>query len=130
MGHPHGVLLTMLPWGGGLLEGEALRLQAGSPQPPLRAPPLPCRALPPPPAQQPDTVTMILTLSAHNLGTRNRSKWCHHSRLREWPHMAQSSLLAYIPSWILREARGPIGKVCLEEAQGPGSGKWLLSPAV
>lgn len=28
-------------------------------------------------------VTVILTLSAHNPGPRNRSKWCHHSRLCE-----------------------------------------------
>lgn len=30
---------------------------------------------------------------------------------------------------VLRGAGGPMGKVCLEGAQGPGSGKWLLPAA-
>ena len=92
---------------------------------PLTAPPaaLPQAARTPSSTTAIPRVTLILTLSARNLGPRNRSKWLRHSRLRELYTHGLLSFLTYIPSWNGREAGGPCGeRSSWQQAQGPESG--------
>lgn len=83
--------------------------------PPPPPPPAARRPRPSPSTVASPRVTAILTLSAHNLGPRNRSKWFHHSRLREFRSHGPSSL-TYFPSQPGRKVLPPRG------AAGSGAG--------
>lgn len=82
-------------------------------------PPLPQAAHTPSGTTTIPRVTLILTLSAYNLGPRNRSKWPRHSRLREFHSHGLLSSLTYILSWNGRGAGGPCGeRSSWQQAQG------------